>query len=127
MSDQSSFNELKKYIKSQALKSSAEDTFAQYLGKNSEPVDRKAFLEDLDAEFLANKRHRLSQEFVAKIGVFCLLDGMGNNLPKRTHHLNQLLDEQAYRDGNSDTYDYYLGDRRTGAQEQEFKQKLNYI
>lgn len=118
---------LKKYLKPNAVKDSAQDTFRTYLGKNSTSADHEAFLEYLDSEYLANECHKLNDTFAAKIGVYSLLDGMVFSSKGRPPSLNAILDEQAYQEGNTATYDYYLGERRTREEEQEFRQRLAFV
>jgi hypothetical protein len=118
---------LKKYLKPNALKDTVKDTFVAYLGKNSTEADYEAFLEYVDSEYLTNECHKLNDAAAAKIGVYSLLDAMPNSSKGRPPSLNSVLDEQAYQDGNTATYDYYLGDRRTREEEQEFRQRLAFI
>ena len=118
---------LKKYLKPNALKETVKDTFMDYLGKNSTDADYEAFLEYVDSEYLTNECHKLNDAAAAKIGVYSLLDGMPNSSKGRPPSLNSVLDEQAYQDGNTATFDYYLGDRRTREEEQEFRQRLAFI
>lgn len=120
-------NVLKKYLKSKALKENAKDTFIAYLGKNSNESDHEAFLEYLDSEYLSNACHKLTEEDAVKIGVYSLLDGMPTTSKGRPPSLSSVLDEKAYQDGNTATYDYYLGERRTREEEQEFRQRLAFI
>jgi len=118
---------LKKYLKSKALKENAKDTFIAYLGKNSNESDHEAFLEYLDSEYLSNACHKLNEDDAVKIGVYSLLDGMPTTSKGRPPSLSTVLDEKAYQDGNTATYDYYLGERRTREEEQEFRQRLAFI
>ena len=118
---------LKKYLKTSALKESARDTFVAYLGKNSTSEDHEAFLEYVDSEFLTNECRKLNENTAEKIGVYYLLDGMPAASKGRPPSLSALLNEDAYQDGNSATYDYYLGEKRTREEELEFRQRLAFI
>jgi cobalamin biosynthesis protein CobT len=118
---------LKKYLKSSALKDTVKDTFVSYLGKNSNESDFEAFMEYVESEYLTNECRKLDSAAAAKVGVYSLLDGMATTSKGRPPSLNSLLDEQAYQDGNTSTFDYYLGDRRTREEEQEFRQRLAFV
>ena len=116
-----------KYLKSEALLETAEATYVEYVGKNSTEADRTAFLEYLESEYITNQCRRLTEIAARKIGVFSLLDGMPTVAKGRPPSLNSVLEAQAYQNGNTDTYDYYLGERRTREEEQEFRQRLAFI
>lgn len=118
---------LKNYLRSSALKDTVRETFVAYLGKNSTESDHEAFLEYIDSEYLTNECRRLDVDASIRVGVYSLLDGMATALKGRPPSLSSVLDEQAYQDGNTSTYDYYLGDRRTREEEQEFRQRLAFI
>lgn len=118
---------LKNYLRSSALKDTVHETFVTYLGKNSTESDHEAFLEYIDSEYLTNECHRLDVDASIRVGVYSLLDGMATALKGRPPSLSSVLDEKAYQDGNTSTYDYYLGDRRTREEEQEFRQRLAFI
>lgn len=118
---------LKKYLRSNALHDTAYATYVEYLGKNSTEADHTAFLEYLESEYVTNECHRLSDTEARKIGVFSLLDGMAVVPKGRPPSLNSVLEAQAYQDGNTATYDYYLGERRTREEEQEFRQRLVFV
>lgn len=119
---------LKKYIRSGAIHSSVGETFDYYLGKNSLDSDHEAFLEYLESEYIANACHKLKEEDVIKIGVYSLLDGLPpSSLKGRPPTLSALLDEHAFQGGNTATYDFYLGERRTREEEQEFRQRLFFV
>ena len=118
---------LQTYLKPSALKETPHDTFVAYLGKNSSDADHEAFMEYIDTEFLTNECHKLNEAAAIKIGVYSLLDGMPNVTKGRPPSLSSVLDEQAYQDGNTATYDYYLGERRTREEEQDFRQRLAFV
>lgn len=118
---------LKKYLKVGALRNTADETYIAYLGVNCSPDDREAFLEVLSTECIANQHRKLSEQEAIKVGVFSILDGTTVASNGRPPLLSVLLDEQAYQDGNTATYEYYLGDRRTRDEEQEFRQRLAFV
>ena len=118
---------LKKYLRTNALRESPKETFVAYLGKNSTDADHEAFLEYIESEYLANSCHKMEHQSASKVGVYSLLDGMPTSSKGRPPSLNSLLDEDAYKGGNTATLDYYLGDNRTREEEQEFRQRLAFV
>lgn len=118
---------LSKYLRPSALRGTASEVYQAYLGKNSTSADHEAFMEYVDTEFLSNECSRLNSVTVAKVGVFSLLDGMPSLSKGRPPSLTSLLRDDAYQDGNTATYDYYLGERRTREEEQEFRHRLAFI
>ena len=122
-----SLTDLKKFLKSDAVKDDCAATLSYYIGQHSNEADHAAFVEFLESEYISNGKRKLGREDATKIGVYSLLDGMTTNNKARVHTLNQLLDSKAYQDGNTSTYDAYLGERRTRNEEREFRQKLAFI
>jgi hypothetical protein len=122
-----SLTDLKKFLRSDAVKDDCAATLSYYIGQHSNEADHAAFVEFLESEYISNGKRKLGREDATKIGVYSLLDGMSTNNKTRVPTLNQLLDSKAYQDGNTSTYDAYLGERRTRNEEREFRQKLAFI
>lgn len=107
---------------------SLDDVCVFYLGKNSNETDRTAFIENIEVDFVANGgKAKLSSGELVAVGINTLLDGAPLTDSGRTPSLKQLLDEDAYRDNDVSTYDSYLGDSRTRAEERDFRFKLTYL
>lgn len=106
---------------------SLDDISVYYLGKNSNETDRSAFVENVEVDFVANGKAKLSSGELVAIGINTLLDGAPLTDTGRTPSLRQLLDEDAYRGDDVSTYDSYLGDSRTRAEERDFRFKLTYL
>lgn len=123
-SNRSSSSQLKKYLRQDAIHENIE---AEYLGAHNQETDREAFYENVESEYLVNNKHKLSHDECVVIGVHTLLDGMNLKDTGRTPTLNQLLTPEAFKETNSDTYDLYLGQMRTKAEERDFRTRLTYL
>jgi hypothetical protein len=118
---------LAKFLRPSAMHDDAKSTFKKYLGKNSTDIDHSAFLEYIETEYLTNKCQKLGTSTAVKIGIYSLLDGMDVTPKGRLPSLDSLLDGEAFRRGNTSTYEFYLGERHSRESEQEFRQRLHFL
>ena len=118
---------LAKFLRPSAMYDDAKSTFKKYLGKNSTDIDHSAFLEYIETEYLTNKCQKLGTSTAVKIGIYSLLDGMDVTPKGRLPSLDSLLDGEAFRRGNTSTYEFYLGERHSRESEQEFRQRLHFL
>lgn len=118
---------LKKYLRQDALAPSVDEALVAFLGTYSQDADREAFVEYVESEYLASGKHKLSRDECVVIGVHTLLDGMQPKDNGRTPTLNQLLTPEAFKGGNTATYDKYLGELHTRNEERDFRLRLTYL
>lgn len=119
---------LSRYIRSENLSGNDEDIVANYLGKNSDPQDQDAFVENVETEFVANGKRRLTRDQTIQLGVFTLLDAMPERRKIKVPSLTSLLDEDACYEGNHNAIlNKYLGKKRPRGVDTQFKQRLAYI
>ena len=118
---------LRKYIQHDALRGSSNETFQFYLGPHYSPINQEAFMESIEFEYVHNNKQKLSESETMGIGVYVLLDCMDMVETPIQEPLFKLLDTNAFKENNVETYRAYLGKDYSPIEEKQFRNYIYYI